>query len=738
MYDSCKDAYAKATPTGDKNPHIPKAPHSILKLDAYSFVLIVNRKSPEILVGTGTYKKVVLAWLVNFHQGNSLSIHPIVCAKDICPHKEAIRPYFFESLPRGLAGIEFAKKHNYQTSNGFHKQFHLAKKALCDAYHLGGLPKPPNFNQICKILEDLIKGVLNLCNHSSVHGDLKPSNLLIYYENGVYSSKLCDLNSIRPIGHKLQEQTWAYLSPLHRLELIHEILKFDPNPTIDQLETFYETNIKKIPCTLTYEGMLQSLGLVFSDILFESKKTQGTPEQMELIWRTVEHLIGFKLTPDIATIEDLNRAIDTSLIEIAKRGESPPRPIIELEELARCLAELKKPKPNTEISFLGHDESKEESSLELNGPSDPENLLELRSFLPQTQKLYETPIQQKVYFNHLSAYIKEMNQSIESPFPHSFRRIGPNKFIVMLNRKNPETLVKMGTGTKKKFAWEITAEAGARFIATKIVLCTDLFAEKRVPAKWHMERLSGLSSVECTGERFIFSTSGHLVKGLHIMPGMPVYAHDFIKRSEATPFSQFSKICTEVLIGMAEIHENGLIYGNFKLSKILIFIDPVTGNLSAKISASETCVPTGLTSYQATFYYLSPRLQRKVIETISEKTPGLPIETIADLYTENTGLHNIIITPEDETATAGIVLCELATKMENPFNSASPAQITEFWRILRNLTGGFIPSQGFKKEMNFFKEMFEQINAICPSGTPHLPKITLREAAARMVELCRS
>jgi hypothetical protein len=319
---------------------IIKAAHSIKKLTPKSFILTLNRKSEETLTGRGTYKKVKTAFLLTLDETNVLSIEPIICATDIGARKEPIPPNPFQALLENLPHVEWVHKHPYKTSWGLFKQFHIAKKAYCDAYYIDCIrPKPPNFYEICLILRDLTAGILSLFQLGLTHGDIKPNNLLIYIEKNKYSAKLCDTESVKPIGEAAQDQTWDYLSPLHRYTLIEKVLKTTTNPTTKDIADFYLETLDLGILLLSHESTLQSLGVVFADMLFRSK-TRGTPEEMELIWATINDLIGFRPKPEVKTRITFNDQINLSLIEMANDKEPCPRPRISIEEVICRLESL--------------------------------------------------------------------------------------------------------------------------------------------------------------------------------------------------------------------------------------------------------------------------------------------------------------------------------------------------------------------------------------------------------------
>lgn len=736
FYNSGKEAYAKTHPVDLFSFVGSKAPHSIRKLDETSFILTYNRKDSNILIGTGTYKQVKAAWLIKFVAATTLSIEPIVCANDRFAQKDPFPPAYFERLSPVLAGIEHLKKQTHQTSKGHFKQFHAAKKAFCDAFQLSTLSTPPNFNQLISILKDLTIGIENLLSYGFIHGDLKPSNLLIYLEDGAYLAKLCDLNSVKPIGYKLQEQTFDYLSLFHRFEIIQEILKSEPEPMIDRIEAFYLKNIKSLPSILTFEAMLQSLGLVFADIMFRSSRSQGPEKERELFWKTVSELTGFVVTPEISSRTDLNREINTRLIELAKRGERPASPAIDLETVIHRLTLLETPKPALPISLEILEDREEDVVITVKHATESADVLALQPLLEKIHKLFEMSTSGKIYFNDSSAYKKEMNQSVKSPFPHSFRQISPTKSIIILNRKKRSTLERKDGFTKKKYGWEMTAVARNTFILSKAIISTDLFSQIHNPKKWEIERLSGLSCVECIGERFSFKTSGHVFKSLYITSEAPIDAFSFAQKDNETTLPQFLQICTQILIGMAELHESGLVYGNLKPNKILIFTDAATEALSAKISASVSCVPIGSPSYFSTPEFFSPRIKHLLKIKASERILDPTDDEVYQLYTNDPLFFQAIITPEDETATTGMVLSHLAILKEKAFAGATPEQKIRFWDIMRNLTGDYIPRSTFRGQMNFFKEIDFQIKELSRGAPPTLPRISLREAASQMASVC--
>ncbi len=728
--------YAKAAPM---DPRELRSNNSIRKLAPQIFILTLNRKSLATIAGRGSFKVVKTAWLITIRTENNIHIEPIICAKTIRSTKEPCASHVLRTLPENLPGVECVEKYTHKTSKNGYKQFHQAPRALCDLSSIFDLPKPPNFNQLSSIMLGLSIGILKLSELGLTHGDLKPSNVLIYLQDGNYFTKLTDIDSLAPIGSKLQDQTWDYLSPFHRHELIQSLLMSKFNPTTNQIAEFYFKVLEsKHYCVVTPESTLQTLGLVFADILFGSTTSQGTPEQMELLWTTIGALIGFRPSPGVVRRKDFNEAINKALIQLAKERKPCPMPTITLEEVIHRLTIFATPTPNTEISLAGEGETEDGVPAELKGGSEREDLSKLQSLFPQIFRLIQMDQSQKVYFDFLGGYTKSMNQTVEYPLPHCFRRLDFDSWLVILDRKKRETLRKSGSNTKVKSGWLITASTSNQYIAKQTLVRTDQLSKYEFPRKWSMEILKGLSSVALTGERFPFATSGHIIKRLHLIPGMPIDGYDFAIRTDGTTFLQFWKLCIDIITGVAELHENGYIYGNLKINKVYIYTDPITGNLSAKISPSATCDPIGSVSYQATFSYLSPKLQIKIKNEVSKKIEDPSFKEVTDFYSKDTSAFELIIMPRDEAASVGIILSELATLKPEIFRGTTLVQKEQFWSIIQNLTGNSFSCRDFIRGTNFHQEIYRQITSRPASSPPPQPKITLREAAIALKELCSS
>ncbi len=728
-------AYAKV---GTLSDCPVRAPHSVRKLDESSFLLTLDRKQIRTLAGRGSFKVVKKGWLITLLSKNHISMKPMVCATDIRSQSEKFSPHPFESLPINLLGIEHLQKKTHRTSKGLFKQFHISNKALCSGEHLAKLSKPPNFNQILSIFCDLTKGIINLFNHGLIHGDLKPSNLLIYRENRSYTAKLCDLNSAKPFHQKMQEQTWDYLGPSYKMIVMDEFLKRNHLLDTNKLIQFYETHLNELPLTLTYESTLQSLGLVFIKILLDSKTSRGSPEKMAQFWELFGELTGIISNIDFASSTEFNSSLLESLMPLIRVGIRLRSPPISFEKVLEKLASLKEPTEFDLIPLSQLHEIPYPVFFKIEGPYEEKDRLSFQSLFAQIYKLFLLQNGKKVYFSDSFAYTKNMNSSIETPLPHFFRHLNETQFLVMFERKSPFSLVSKGVTYKEKYGWHLTCLRLNEFVAKKIVIYTDLLQPLDRKKPWSILSVHHLTCVSPITIRHPFLTSGNILKHFHLINGEPITALKFVKRKDPITFAQFSKICTEILVGMSELHENGLVYGNFKPSKIHIFKNQETGVYSAKINPSETCVEIGSFSFVSAFDCFSPRIRRLIRETISTEISDPTYEQIKSTYYLKSKSFGIKITPEDETATTAIVLSVLANLKKEIFRTAKEGQPEAFWRIIRNLSGGYLEEPRQRNVGEFYKEIHYRIDAISPSGIPNPPRISLRDASALMQELYSS
>lgn len=732
-------AYGKKGPVGKEDRPTLALPHSLRKLHSSSFILTLDRKEPSTLLGEGSYKKVKKGWLVDFDASYRISIKTIACGKDMRAAEHRFFINYLDLLDKDSKGIESQAIYFHETSNRTYKKFHHSPLALCDAFELTRLPKPPNFTELISIFLDLSKGVKHLLECNLVHGDLKPENILIYYEDGKYSGKFCDLSSIGNVGGRLKEQNLKYLSPVHKSFLFGKIVETVLNPSAEQIRVAYSSYLKLNSLRLSPETMLQSLGIVFADIVLSSKNAKGDPDEIELFWAMISELTGFRPDSETVTSTQFHQKIDAKILELAQRRTPSPMTTITISRLIETLTYLASKKRSILIPLETTLETPKDFIMRIEGGRHPKKALEFESILPQILKLFKhaTPsFTKKIYFNELEAYTKQRSGLDNPHFPHSIKSLGEGRWIVILDRKSKTTLEMQDSSLKKKYGWEIISTHPNQFIAQESLICTDIHANTESCDRMAMERLHDLSCVECPGERILFKTSLDFFKKLHIAPPSGVTSSHFFQIERDLPFPQFIKICADTLTGIAQLHENDLIYGNLRLNKIVIFNNPVSGEYSAKISASPSCIPSGNISSQSTLDYLSPRIRHFINTEVSKTLHDPTTDQIRKKYHENPSSFNIIISPEDETATAGIMLSELAVFMKKTLASVTSETRDQFWDIISNLTGGFIPGTSLETGMNFFQDLAKKIADFSSRGGPPAPTISLRGAAARLRSLC--
>ncbi len=732
-------ACAKNGPVEPQDLPKQELPHSIRKLNSSSFILTLDRKDPTTLIGEGVYKKVKKGWLIHLDASYRISTKKIGCAKD--KHDKTSRFFinYLDLLPKELRGIESQSIYFHETSKGTYKKFHHAPLALCDASQLPRLHKTPSFTQLALLFLDLTTGAMNLLNYSLLHGDLKPDNILIYHQDGKYFAKFCDLSSVGKIGDHIKEQNFKYLSSLHRYILFRKILETHTNPSIEEIKEAYSRHLESAAFTSSYEAILQSLGLVFADIALSLPKSKGSPEEMELFWSMIFELTGFRADSESFTSSDFHQKMHEKILKLAAEETPPPLPKTCLIGVKRKLTDLVSKKRPIQISLEKTYETTRGFSMRIEGGRYPKKALEFEYILAQILKLFKHATlasTKKIYFNDSAAYIKQASGLDNPSCPNSIKCLSEGRWIVILNRKSKTTLEVQDSFIKKKYGWEITSSRPNQFIAQQVVICTDMRSKMESCDRWAMERLRDLTCVECPGERFSFQTSDNHIKELHIAPPAGINGFDFAQSHDKITFPQFLQICSDTLTGIAELHENDLIYGNLKPNKIVIFNNPISGDYSAKISASSTCMPLGNICSKATLDYLSPRIRHLINSEVSTSIPDPTYEQIQDKYYENPLSFNIIITPEDETATAGIILSELAVIMKNTLSSTTSENRDHFWRIISSLIGSIIAPTSFSTGMTFFQNLNIQIANTFRTGPPRTPTISLRGAASEIKSIC--
>lgn len=735
-----KNAYGK-TLLALINPYKRELPHSIRKLNSSSFILTLHRKSPATLIGKGVHKIVKKAWLLTFTIESGLTCEAIACAKAVQTAENRFFINYLELLPKQCEGVESQSIHFHQTADKTYKKFHAAPLALCDGSKLNSLSIKPNFSDLISIFLNLARGALNLMNADLIHGDLKPENVVIYFYDGKYSAKFCDLSSLERSNDSLREQTFNFLSPLHRYALFQKVLESHPDASIEQIIKEYPKHIKSKVLKLTPESMLQSLGLVFSSMALKLTTSKGTVEQMDLFWRTIFDLTGFRPESEGITMQDFQEKIDTKLLESAKRNTPPPGPTVNIDQVIERLTILSLRKHPAWIPIEETYETTVDFSIVIEGGKNDTFLSDFRFFLGQILKIsrYATGFKRKkIYFNDSSAYTKESTQLISPQFPHSLRALRSdegNRWIVVLNRKSPSTLEMKDNSIKKKYGWEIISKDPNQFLTRQVLICTDTLSRTTTVSNSAMEGLRDLTCVECTGERPSFQTNHNLFKQLHISSAEGVNGGYFARTPDETTFPQFLEICAQILTGISELHENGLVYGNLKPNKILIFKNKKTGECSAKISSYFGCSPIGSVCTTGTIDYFSPRIKRLIKEQVATRIADPTNEEMHSEYNKSPIDFNIILTHEDETVTAGIVLAHLAMSKTRIMSSATSEQQGYFWHIISSLTGGFIQEESFKRGITFLQDRMSQIDDAPDSAPPTSPTMTLRAAAARLQSL---
>ncbi len=712
----------------------PACPHSLRRITESSFIVTKNRKDPQIKLGNGVYKVARAALRIKVVAPTELEITPVAIVKDIEAQKEPFTPRFYETLS-SMRYVECVEKITIATSKSMQKQFHIAEKALCDGHHFSCIQPKPNIYNYIRICRDAVLGMIELNNFGAVHGDIKPSNILVFKKiDGPfsYSAKLCDIDSILEFGKQITGQTADFLSPSHREILIREAAFRSLPLTQTFVYQVYQSDDCP-PLIATKEDGIASLGLTlaYMGMLLKEYQISVSDEISALFWAIVSDLTG-GFIPITKTIPKFGLDFNLQVYQLIKDGKEIPKPRISLEEAAERLSLLMTP-PQPILISIPHDIP----PVELVVLSTPLNSQSLYKLQTQIQRIYSIFLNsldyQKIYFTDTDVFAKQIPKVEKADF-HSIRKINPTSFAIEFDRKYKKKYLR-SSSIKCNDVWLIQISETGILNASWMSLIKDILPFREYKP-WPMESLKGMSHVECI-DRVIHKTTFNLFKGFHITEKIFSDANLLIANQNSITTSQFMQICNSIIAGQIELHLRDFVHGNLSLNNIIIFSPTdITGPLSAKISSSSLIVPFGTTSYSSTFEFLAPRHRVNICKRIIKDFYSPPIQEIKKLYNSNIALRNIILNKEDATITTGIVLAFLLLNMPLLQKKTDPEKLAKFWTIIKNLTGDFGSPNGTETWVEYFNSTHLQTcAALGESDCPFIPKITLEEASVQISAL---
>lgn len=688
------------------------------------FIVTLNRKDPSTIVGRGSYKVIKLAFQVTIVSTGILKVVQGVIAKSLIGSESPLRRELQDLLSerrKNLPNVELTERTFYRTSKRTFKAFHFAEQATCNALELFAEFKDVRFFEYMKVFHDILKGLKALYDLKILHNDLKPENFLVYRRKRDVVAKVSDLDALVCIDTNPRGQTPIYLSPFHRCILIRKMLEEGTLLTRENILGRY------IACAdsllMTKESLLASFGIILTHIriLLDFFEIDFSEAQDILLSQLIMRLTGgFGPLPTpprpkflCCLYEYTSSALNQKLIDIDPEKPGFPLPQIDFEEAIAMLNVLST--PESEKCIL----ATPITLPSLVSPIHPRLLDELRFIL--SIALQAKP-PSKIYFDFLKkhAYIKKDTLPTHTGLS-SVRILSSNVFMVELNRTSDAILGKGPSKIAKRVTEIRFAEGVLR--ARELALVKNHYPQPTLFSDPPMAKLSGLRHVECVSVHPCKQTR-HLLKFAYLSDIAFSNLDESIKKGEVS-FPQLIEYIKDMLLGMHELHTNGIIYGNLRPNNVLIFPDSEKGRI-AKIGFSDTAVLRGMIMDRATYHFLSFRLQievKKIFQTITPLPEG---KDVISSYNEDSRLRQLLITFEDEIVTTGLVILYILFRKKVTYSEQEIAPLCE---VLKDLTGGFFPSSLTISMSGFFTEVTTHVSEL--ESRAELippPRITLLQA----------
>jgi serine/threonine protein kinase len=326
---------------------------------------------------------------------------------------------------------------------------------------------------------------------------------------------------------------------------------------------------------------------------------------------------------------------------------------------------------------------------------------------------------------------------------HSIRFISESSFALQVDRKNPKEALE-GTFKKAVPGWEVVIRSvNELFVSHQMIIKEkgDLSSHKR-PGQFKeiLDRelrikICSLPYIQhvkenCyrTKKRYFkqfYVTEKALCNGLQIATDVPC------------TFDGFLILCLQFLSGVESLHTEGLVHNDLSPSNLLIFIDHETGMYHLKIADLDTLQELGkIKGFSTqTSHYLSPPHRyfvHKAFESIYKRKARSPQELEAG-YAIHRNLRKFTSDLDSERASAGFVIAELYFGMMK--KRRMPPEITpDLWLIVRDLTGGYMPSPSTTNMIEFLTE----VDLALFEGRPTTSPIPLKKAISQFTALLSS